>query len=130
MGINFGIEGRDANWQWQYFRSQSEARREGYCQRCISLCLAGKRKSHRGMVWQHAGPCGRLIEFTETYCQREISELPVSEVELWEAYQAWLPPEWLPHLDREAFDRSRTTGWYWKATAREALATALQRQVA
>jgi len=117
MSINYGIEARDAEWQWQYFRSQAEAARAGHCQQSVSLCLAGKRKTHKGLVWNHAGPCGRLKEYTTTFCQREANGPPITNDELWEAYRAWVPPEWLQHLDREDFDRAKSSGWYWKATA-------------
>lgn len=113
----YGIIARDADYRWHYYRSQSAAKREGHCQQAISLCLAGKRQSHDGLVWSHAGPCDRLTEFTTTFCHRDPDGKPIGVDELWEAYRAWVPQDWLSHLDREEFERGRTSGWYWKPTA-------------
>jgi len=36
------------------FDSQMDARKAGYSNQCISLCLNGKNKTHKGLVWRRS----------------------------------------------------------------------------
>lgn len=101
----------------RYYRSQSAAAREGYNQQAISLCLRGKRQTHRGLVWSHAGPCDRLREYIAIYCQREPNGKPISVSEMLDAYLVWVPPDWRPSIGLEDLVKMEAYGWYWKPTA-------------
>lgn len=44
----------DLNGNIKFYNSAREAARDGFDRKCINLCISGKYKQHKGLVWQVA----------------------------------------------------------------------------